>query len=240
MRSTYLKSVFFGLLHFFLWTSSNAATDPNWDFEQADTNGLTFNPGQLTLGPVNQLLPGWQIEVGLPGAQQPLDTIAFNPTPFDSQRVSLIDYNPWAADYPWVPFTGHYSVFVAPQLQSTFSVDPLTVSLLYRGQVPAGADQMLARGMFAGVVYEWQLTMNGITVPAGVGFSGLLAFDVSQFAGKEVDLRLNLSGGVRARIESIEFIPEPPITFLWVLAASLLIVGPRCRLLPMAITGEQG
>jgi hypothetical protein len=36
----------------------------NLDFEQANTNSLSYNPGEnVTIGPIGDLLPGWQVVV---------------------------------------------------------------------------------------------------------------------------------------------------------------------------------
>jgi hypothetical protein len=118
---------------------------------------------------------------------------------------------------------GALGLIVAPRGTNIYNgSDQTVVSLVQRGEVPANATGLIVRGSLAGIVWQWNVSMDGVNLPSVWSPQGIVVDSLAGFAGKDVDLRIDLSGSVRGRLDEIAFVPEPRDLMLWSLA---LMVG---------------
>lgn len=204
--------------------SISAATAPfqNLDFEQANTNRLSYDPSSQTYsGSIQDLLPGWQLQVAylpkpslFPGQTNAVDSLYFNSAPplFGSAAVLTDSTNV----YPSFPKSGTYSLLLTTGLGESL------YTLSQRGEVPADATTLKLEGVFGwmGGQTVGQATMDGIPL-AGSAETG---WDVSPFAGQNVQLAFTQNPGWANRIDGLEFVPEPSGSVLLVVGAVTICV----------------
>jgi hypothetical protein len=190
-----------------------AATFRNLDFEEAQTNNIHFIDQTSGIGSTLDLLPGWQLY----GGSTLQTNLYFNGNPIGSGFASLIDSR---RNEQFVE--GSYAMLFAATFGNT-----APFSLVQRGDIPADATLLVLRYQ----EYPFSLTLNGIEIPAA-GSTGTFpssapadsSYDVSRFAGQNVELRLTtfaLTGLIsydEHYLDSIRFVPEPP-------AGALFAVG---------------
>ncbi len=199
--------------------NSAAAPFQNLDFEQANTNHLSSDASTgVTLGPINELLPGWQVVLSrptgigqFPGYTNSLQFLTFNSEYFDAPNVVLTDRN-WSDVGP--PRVGIYSLNISPA--------QATVTLIQRGDVPLDAEGFRSFGIAAGIPNSF-VSMNG--VPLQFNGAGL---DVSPYLGQNVELRITYEQGssfFRTDGFSFYLVPEPPIWALLMVSACCFTTG---------------
>src|ERR1051326_987450 len=186
--------------------SVDGAPFQNFDFEQANTNHLSYDSSSRTYsGSIQDLLPSWQLQVAylpkpsfFPGQTNLVDSLFFNSAPplLESTAVRTDDNV-----YPFRPKPATYSLF----LTTAFGDSLYTLS--QRGDVPADATTLKLDGVFgwSGGQSPGQATMDGILL-VGSAFTG---WDVSPFAGQNVELAFTQNPGWVSRIDGLEFVPEP-------------------------------
>jgi hypothetical protein len=184
---------------------AGAAEFRNLGFEEANTNNLTqifeIGPVFSGMGLTVDLLPGWQLYSG------------------DQLRSeTFLNYSGLAS------FETVVSGELTPIPEGNYAfVFELGTSLVQTGFVPADVTELIywGRGHDLSVSANGQ-ALNGIGVRPGQGFSEL-RYDLSAFAGQEIELRLSasvLGGGL---VDNIQLIPEPSTLSLAGLAALLLL-----------------
>ena len=122
-----------------------------------------------------------------------LTSLTFDSKYFDSVNVGLIDYDPFKL--PNQPMAGKYSLLIEPQFWNA------TISLSQRADIPANATELQVDE-----VQEWitgtevpRVSINGIPLAIGT------AWDVSRFAGQNVELRLDVTGNWSVRLDAFRF-----------------------------------
>jgi hypothetical protein len=211
------------LLAAIAFASVAAAPFQNLDFEQANTNRLSYDPTLgASSGSVQDLLPGWRLEsilIAHPNAFPPiqsstnlLDSLWFRSAP------GLLETTATLTDgevFPTLPKTGTYSLLLGTFHGSLFDS---YLSLSQRGEVPPDATTLKLDGVFAWVGGNsvGQVTMNGVSLPG----SPITGWDISAFAGQTVELTFTQFPDWSSRIDGLAFVPEPST---WVL--SLLGLG---------------
>lgn len=190
----------------------------NLDFEQANTNSVSYNAGAgVTLGPIEELLPGWTVVVSrgpfgdFPGFTNTPTSLTFNSSFFDSVNVSVIDYNAIA-----IPRNGKFSVLIDPRFWNA------SVALIQRGDLPSDATELRTEGVLghSGGTLPPELTINGLSLTWTDGRA-----DISPFAGQNVELRYEVIGGWQDRLDGIILVPEPQSIVLWVFGLSAGALG---------------
>jgi hypothetical protein len=214
------------------WTSANADSFRNLDLEQANTNRLSFDSTRgASFGSTADLLPGWQIKLtfipalgGFPSSTNLLETIWFKKPPEISESSATL-INSWD-EFPQIPAeTGNYSLW----LNSVSYFGKTSLSLIQRGDVPADATALRMQGVWSGtgIPAPPSATMNG--VPLGFAPSG--GWDVTPFAGQNVEFTFSLGPNTFMRLDGFEFMPvaEPNSLKLWALAFAALVIILRKR-----------
>jgi hypothetical protein len=179
----------------------------NLDFEQANTNGLYSYRG-ATVGPIEDLLPGWQVVASRPlgpplGYTNSLQFLTFNSGYFDDVNVGVGDDDP-LQDAPGFPKTGKYSVWVTPLNGS--------VSVSQRGDMPSNARGLVFDGNWSGAPMRWAVSLT----ETSQGFhwtNNLLEFGAfipfpEDFAGRNLELRLDFGPDQQSwRIDAVRLVP---------------------------------
>ncbi|MEO8429039.1 MAG: hypothetical protein ABI651_18260, partial [Verrucomicrobiota bacterium] len=195
----------------FLFALTTAYSDPfgNLGFDEVNGSQIIFTPPNPApfdgYGPVEDLLPGWQITAGtnqytLMGYQLKLDTTP-TPPPFTSTYILGPELS-----LPSFPIEGGYALAVGGQLEPT--------SLLQRGDIPSDARWLCYS--FAG--YPFDVSINGRQLPyPGFRYPAAsrteVRFDISAYAGQNVELELTMVDAApffdyrrHDYLDSIEFI----------------------------------
>ena len=188
----------------------------NLGFDDINTNKIVFNPlvphspPFNGYGPTEDLLPSWQIVAGT----NQINTIRYQPdTDFVSVPFFLgpnLSFN--------VPIEGGYALAVGGQLDPT--------SLIQRGDIPPDAHWL----QYYYANYPYYVSINGQQLPfpyprTGSSVRTDLIFDISAYAGQNVELELTMVDAVflgsvfdyrrHDFLDSITFIVPEPST--WVL-----------------------
>ncbi len=183
----------------------------NLGFEEANTNGLSLG----AVGPIAQLLPGWQLFRG----NEAFTSIGYDA--FEVPRESINDDHVFPR-----PLEGQFSLQLYPD-------HTLNYFLVQRGTVPADARTLSLT--YSG--WPWVASINGEDVtpqnrPITFGpFS--VSGDVSKFAGQTVDLVLRTSFssiptvGDAYELDAIRFSVPEPCTALMGLAGTALVLAAR-------------
>jgi hypothetical protein len=192
--------------------TSSAAPFQNLGFDEANTNQVHFAyipPGgqdhPYGFGPIGDLLPGWQLFDG---------TNKFTTLGFDYDEISdattLLSTN-----FPetFFPIEGSYALRLGGRAD---------LSLVQTGDIPA--DAKFLRYDFTEIPFS--VTINGATLAHSFGFLSApnyrtnAVFDISQFAGQNVELKFKLVDlgpmgyGNIGYLDSITFIPGAPAPIL--------------------------
>jgi hypothetical protein len=212
-----------------------AAPFQNLDFEQANTNHLSVDPGSgLLFGSTADLLPGWELEQtfigqrGFPSSTNMLKTIWFKQAPVsldNAATATLINSSDFA---PGIPAnSGKYSLLLDVPLTG---FGKTSFSVIQQGDVPADATTLQSYGAldWTGGGTPGGATMNGI--PLGMSPGG--GWDVSAFDGENVELVLSFNDGFVHRIDGLQFIPEPSPRNLWVVGLGGLAAGVLLQRVP--------
>jgi hypothetical protein len=201
-----------------------AAPFQNLDFEQANTNSISRDSvTQITSGPISELLPGWDVMVLTPIANgglistNVLSVINFN-ADIDGPNISVIDHSVWDSSFP---MPGKYSIEIVPSGS--------TIVMSQHGDVPLSVTGLRLVGVISGP-QDFVVSMNGITLVHvdNSAMDGGWNWDVSPFAGQNVELRIDyLSGYSVFRDDGFSFyaIPEPSSMLLGGLGLSLLVAA---------------
>jgi hypothetical protein len=190
------------------WFAQGAAFQ-NLGFDNGDTNALFFPGGGTGAGPSASLLPNWNVSQG----GTAIANMGFNNS---VPSLTIFSSDPHYG-FPFFPVEGSYAL----QLSENAGDPPIV--LTQDGQIPAGT-------VFLGYRYEYNplsVTINGelLTPSSGAyqyaGTPSEVLFDVSQFAGENVELKLTtlslvpLTPASVQIIDSIAFtVPEPSTTIL--------------------------
>jgi hypothetical protein len=188
-------------------TLLHAAPFENLGFDEANTNNAA-----LGFGSTGDLLPGWQLFQGTNAVQfVNLNTVEVGGTGF----AELFNND------PRFPAEGRYALGLFETQENTM---PFT--LIQRGDVPQDARLLEFRYFNE----SFLVTVDGVQLQPVSGGGRTTApqeevFDISQFAGKNVELQLttvteNIANNDEHLIDSIRFVPEPST---WLL--SLLGLG---------------
>lgn len=205
----------------------NLVAEPfrNLGFEDAQTNSIRSNFGSVT-GPVNELLPGWNLLYN----DQQVSTMGFNSTQIglDGSLPALFNHRSDLATA--FPPDGTYGFALSFSGSGAFT-------LSQRGDIPVGSRFLFykARNTGPGVAIDGkplQLLQGLFPIDE---CPRNLWFDISEYAGKTVDLQFFLAqnppGGRTEFLDSIGFsnVPEPSTVAILVCGGALLFVGYKKR-----------
>jgi hypothetical protein len=189
-------------------------------------------PFYLTgIGPAEDFLPGWRV---YQGAEIPAPEVGYNPSIFGLPEWGVIyGASLYSKDFvaladPQLPIDGEYG-FALAGLPFT---KPLAIE--QSGEVPEGT-KYLSLPVVEPIQAFFAPTVNGHALNRAFTSTGRWFWDVSEYAGQEVTLRLNLSefgipqpSGRSAFIDSIEFVVPEPGTWALLLAGAM-ILSPAIR-----------
>jgi hypothetical protein len=216
------------LLAAIAFASDAAGPFQNFDFEQANTNRLSYDPSSGAYsGSIQDLLPGWRIEnilIAQSNAWPPiqsstnlLDSLWFRSAPGLLESTATLTAG---EVYPSLPKVGTYSLLLSTCNCWLFDT---YFSLSQRGDVPPDATTLKLDGVFGwgGGNSVGQATMNGVPLQG----SPITGWDVSPFAGQNVELTFTQFPGWSSRIDGLEFVPEPSTWALVVLGLGGILFG---------------
>jgi hypothetical protein len=188
--------------------AANAAQFRNLDFEEATTNRVFLYQG-ATVGPLQDLLPGWnvvvkRIEPG--GYTNNLDLILFDSRVWDEVNVAVIDFDPYPPEFHYgglgTPKTGKYSL----------EVEPLGfgyVGISQRAEIPSNTRGIVFDGAWGGAVDQWFVSLfnENFAWTNIVRPTWFIPFPV-QFAGTSTRLEIGFGPGAGIwRLDAINFAP---------------------------------
>lgn len=200
-----------------------AAPFQNLNFDAANTNTLTVQPGPIFrgTGPAEDLLPGWALARGA----TPQPTLGLNLSLLSPGYATIISAD--QSELFDIPVEGAYALYLvgAPGDLESFS-------LSQRGELPGDAQLLTLR--YSG--FPFNLTVDGVDLQPASQTSTSQVFDISEFSGQIIDLTLTALGPLMpmepgtSSIDSIAFIvPEPSIVTLTVLGIAGLLLSSRAR-----------
>lgn len=225
LTDIFMKLLYLGSVLILSTVSASAAPFQNLGFEEANTNSTFLQAvGDVLIGygPIADLIPGWQVLDGT----TPRSLAGYNAnleSPIGSAAIITRE-----VALPTFQLDGNYGV----SLQTSSGGNP--ISLLQRGDVPADAQILTYHQDAGGIAQDFVLSINGTElIQGGTLFDPV--FDISTFAGQNVELRLTVSGQRgfspnSAFIDSITFVvPEPAPLSLSFVGGTALLVGTRYR-----------
>jgi len=172
----------------------------NLTFDQPDFSRLRTTPSGARVGPIQDLLRGWEVSVRQPGGEwiSVRDEIEFS---FFASGQSVISLER-GMHLDWTDYSVWFESIAA--IGGPSRPDPPDVLLSATGTVPANA-----------LTFDVHPTSLGITIRDGVRMitkeRGQTRINVSEFAGKEVTISfLQLSGGFGSLdVIGFSLVPEP-------------------------------
>jgi hypothetical protein len=223
-------------------TLAHGAPFQNLGFEEATltTNTVFFLvPGVdetswrlAGYGPAEELLPGWQV---FRGSVQQTNVHYDLGDPFSLGFASLV-----TDDFRFGVFEveGKYAVEVGGSPSHPDNV----MSLVQRGEIPADAQGLRLREITYGSLGVG-IEINGIVAPyvsreiLGPPTYTRVTYDITPFAGQNVEMRIFSRGSIFSEItstifDSVEFVPIPePSTWLllWLGGGGLILLGCKPR-----------
>lgn len=202
----------------------------NLDFESANTNNLSriftvdLNSGFSSFG---EMFPGWQVRAR--NAAGPIKDGWLNIQGTGDGFVSLFDANNRLTlqGRDRFPVFGKFSFGMNPTDQSPFS-------LLQVGEIPASASEIsfinfdLPVSVF---INNQAVALNSMEIPVDPSIAmprSRVTADISEFAGKEVELRFTVTwngSGHFGGFDNIEFlsVPEPSTLALFACGAAAIL-----------------
>ncbi len=185
--------------------------------------------GEETFQPAATLLPGWTVYIGTLVSE----TVVFNN--FLSEKAMVGVYS---VEYAPELYQGKYGLGIASGAEILSGGPQVAAAIGQSGEVPTWAKSLTFRGVIADP-REMVITIDGIAYPyiriGGGPTDSVYSFDVSPFAGSEVELRISArpgdfgGGGL---IDSLSFsplpaVPEPSTWALLGLGLTALMWGRR-------------
>jgi hypothetical protein len=219
----YVKAVVVLLTSAAVFTRAHAAPFENLGFD---------NPKEFKdwgVGSTADVLPGWELWHN----NVPQTTVGFNDTYiFTSDNINVTLYD---AKHTYYGVEGLYGLSISAGRSDSFT-------LVQRGDIPVDTPYLEIRK----AEYDanvWHLTINGEPITrvrdtinglVTPGQTGLAFFDISQFAGRNVELRLTTPvgwpGWSTFWLDSLQFvqdIPEPQTGILTIGGLALLLIRYR-------------
>lgn len=210
--------------------SGFAAPFQNLDFESANTNHLVpCGIDNISSGPLNELLPGWQVKAPSPGhwLNNQLWLNVFAPGP---GFFSLFDrnYHPDLRPIDRFPVYGNFSFAMNPDF------GPFSLSQV--GDVPVGVSAISFVSYERPVslfIDSHAIALDSVEIPVEPFVEHprfQVTADVSEFAGKEVELKFVTGNAGWYGLDNITFLSVPePSTWALIACGSAVVCGNLFR-----------
>lgn len=194
----------------------------NLSFENVNTNSLTIIPGwdfTSGAGAIEDLMPGWQLSYNGSTVAQ----IGYNNYPIGGgadgfsivSRAALKDGTPFLR--PIGPVIEEDNAVLVQGFVGNFS-------LSQSGTIPNGVQYLTLRYNETSLTGRLDVRIDGGSLGGPIGSNYTVSYDVSEFAGRNVELELNFSAFTSPEfaIDDIQFVPEPTTFSLGPLGAGTL------------------
>lgn len=231
-----MKQLSASLAVFCCAVAAPAASFQNLDFESANTNNLVrpfFNEPNTGFSVFGDIVPGWQVRASTLAG--PLTMGWLNGSALADGVVSIFDANNWPTREPQnrFPVYGNFSFAMNPTRSIPFSISQF-------GDIPVGTKELtfISFGLLPNVFVNNQaIGLKSERIDAGPSDAArfLVTADISEFSGKEVELKFEARYGSSplgpwVGLDSISFLPVPePSTWSLVTIGFTVTLGNYFR-----------